>query len=254
MSIGGQISSVSKTDVNSSVNNALNAAISIGSSAMHMLAPDNYEYYMCSLELIDCNKTQIGFISFVVMPNNLSESKTPIQTQTKTKNGIVTLFNDSFTPVVISLQGTFGRKFRIVTNMTDPSEKKSFFNGNMGKLLGTNIMVKSGYGLSKLLKFILDKSNQLDKDRRPYLLIFNNYAFNTSYVVDVVNYTFNQSIENNMLWFYDFQLKATAPGSAVKTNKQSNDQLSKTVASNAIAQGLGNLIKDVKRNNSLSYI
>ena len=57
-----------------------------------------------------------------------------------------------------------------------------------------------------------------------------------------------------MLWFYDFQLKATAPGSAVKDNKQSNAQLLKTVASNAIAQGLGNLIKDVKRNNSLSYI
>lgn len=254
MSISSKISSVSKSESNSSVSNAINAAMTIGSSAMHMLTPDNYEYYMCSLELIDCNRTQIGFISFVVMPNNITESKTPIQSQTKTNNGIVTLFNDSFSPVIISLQGTFGRKFRIITDITDPSEKKSFFNGNSGKLLSNNVTVKSGYGLSKILKYILDKSNELDKDKRPYILIFNNYAFNTSYVVDVMSYTFSQSIENNMIWFYDFQLKATAPGSAVKTTRQKNGQLLKSVASNAIAQGLGNLIKDIKRNNSLRYI
>lgn len=248
------INNITKTAINSSVGNALNAAMTVGSAALHMLAPDNYEYYMCSLEVIDCNRKQIGFISFIVMPNNISESRTPIQTQTKTKNGLVTLFNDSFNPVIISLQGTFGRKFRIVTNLTDPSEKKSFFDGNIGKVWGTNIMIKSGYGLSKLLKFILDKANEVDKDGRPYLLLFNNYAFNTSYVVDVVSYTFNQSIENNMMWYYDFQLKATAPGTAVKTKKQSNAQLLKTVASNAIAQGLSNVINDVKRNNSLKYI
>ena len=248
------INNITKTAINSSIGNALNAAMTVGSAALHMIAPDNYEYYMCSLEVIDCNRKQIGFISFIVMPNNISESRTPIQNQTKTKNGLVTLFNDSFNPVIISLQGTFGRKFRIVTNLTDPSEKKSFFDGNVGKILGTNIMIKSGYGLSKLLKFILDKSNEVDKDGRPYLLLFNNYAFNTSYVVDVVSYTFNQSIENNMMWYYDFQLKATAPGSAVQTKKQSNAQLLKTVASNAIAQGLSNVINDVKRNNSLKYI
>ena len=248
------INNITKTAINSSIGNALNAAMTVGSAALHMIAPDNYEYYMCSLEVIDCNRKQIGFISFIVMPNNISESRTPIQTQTKTKNGLVTLFNDSFNPVIISLQGTFGRKFRIVTNLTDPSEKKSFFDGNVDKILGTNIMIKSGYGLSKLLKFILDKSNEVDKDGRPYLLLFNNYAFNTSYVVDVVSYTFNQSIENNMMWYYDFQLKATAPGSAVQTKKQSNAQLLKTVASNAIAQGLSNVINDVKRNNSLKYI
>lgn len=248
------LNNITKTAINSSVGNALNAAMTVGKAALHMLAPDNYEYYMCSLEVIDCNRRQIGFISFIVMPNNISESRTPIQTQTKTKNGLVTLFNDSFNPVIISLQGTFGRKFRIVTNLTDPTEKKSFFDGNVGKVLGTNIMIKSGYGLSKLLKFILDKANEVDKDGRPYLLLFNNYAFNTSYVVDVVSYTFNQSLENNMMWYYDFQLKATAPASAVKTKKQSNAQLLKTVASNAIAQGLSNVINDVKRNNSLKYI
>lgn len=239
----------------STVSNSLNAAMTIGKAALHAMAPDNYEYYMCSLELIDCSGNQVGFISFVVMPNNITESTTPIQTQTKTKNGMVTLFNDSFAPVNISLQGTFGRKFKIVTDMVDPSEKgKNFFNGNIGKIVGIEIAVKSGYGLTRVLQYILKKTNELDTQGRPYILLFNNYSFNSSYVVDVMSYSFNQSIENNMLWFYELQLKAIAPGSAVRSSKQNNAQLLKVVASNAIAQGLTNVINDVKRNNTLKYV
>ena len=238
--------------ITSVIENTLNAAMTVGKAALHAMAPDNYEYYMCSLELIDCSGNQVGFISFVVMPNNITESTTPIQTQTKTKNGMVTLFNDSFAPVNISLQGTFGRKFKIVTDMVDPSEKgNNFFNGNIA---GVEIAIKSGYGLTRVLQYILKKTNELDTQGRPYILLFNNYSFNSSYVVDVMSYSFNQSIENNMLWFYELQLKAIAPGSAVRSSKQNNAQLLKVVASNAIAQGLTNVINDVKRNNTLKYV
>lgn len=241
--------------ITSVIENTLNAAMTVGKAALHAMAPDNYEYYMCSLELIDCSGNQVGFISFVVMPNNITESTTPIQTQTKTKNGMVTLFNNSFAPVNISLQGTFGRKFKIVTDMVDPSEKgKNFFNSNIGKIAGIGIAVKSGYGLTRVLQYILKKTNELDTQGRPYILLFNNYSFNSSYVVDVMSYSFNQSIENNMLWFYELQLKAIAPGSAVRSSKQNNAQLLKVVASNAIAQGLTNVINDVKRNNTLKYV
>ena len=40
-----------KTLASSAYSNSVDAAISIGESALHMLAPDNYEYYMCHLEL-----------------------------------------------------------------------------------------------------------------------------------------------------------------------------------------------------------
>lgn len=239
---------------------ALSVAESVGESALHMLAPDNYEYYQCSLELLDVEKNQVGFISFVVMPNNISESRPTLQTQTKTNSGIVTTFNDSFAPVNITLQGTFGRRFRIVTGIVDPSPKRwngwgNFFNGNMGKaLFGFETAYKSGYGLTKVLKYILEKSTELDSRGRPYILLYNNYAFNTSYVVDVVNSSFNQSIENNRLWFYEISLKAVAPGSAVQTSGKKNAKLLKTVASNAIAQGLSNIVGDVKRNNNLTFI
>lgn len=243
----------------STVSNALNAAMTIGKSALHTIAPDNYEYYMCSLELLSSDAQRKGFISFIVMPNNISESVQPIQTQTKTKSGLVTLFNNSFCPVSIALQGTFGRKYRLVTGLIDPqdaSEKKwkNFLNGNWGKVKNFSVGAKSGYGLTRVLKYILEKANTLDENNRPYLLVYNNYSFNSAYVVDVINYSFNQSTENNMLWFYNIQLKAVAPGTAVQTNKQSNGSLLGSVASNAIAQGLTNVINDVKRNNIFKYI
>lgn len=253
-------SAIGNKAANSGITNALSIVESIGESALHMLAPDNFEYYQCSLELLDVEKNQVGFISFVVMPNNISESRVPIQTQVKTKSGIVTNFNDSFAPVNITLQGTFGRRFRIVTGIVDPSPKRwngwgNFFNGNMGKaMFGFETAYKSGYGLTKVLKFILEKANELDSKGRPYILLYNNYAFNTSYVVDVVNSSFNQSIENNRLWFYEISLKAVAPASAVQTEGKRNAKLLKTVASNAIAQGLSNVVKDVKRNNDLMFI
>ena len=172
---------------------------------------------------------------------------------------MITLFNDSFCPVSISLQGTFGRKFRLVTGLVDPADAsdkkwKNFLNGNFGKIKDFTIGVKSGYGMTRVLKYILEKANTLDDSSRPYILLYNNYSFNSSYVVDVVNYSFNQSTENNMLWFYTLQLKAVAPGSAVKMNKQNMGSLLATVASNAIAQGLTKVVNDVKRNNTFKYI
>lgn len=253
-------SSIGNSAANSGISNALSIVESMGESALHMLSPDNYEYYQCSLELLGVDKNQVGFISFVVMPNNISESRSPIQTQTKTNSGIVTTFNDSFAPINITLQGSFGRRFRLVTGIVDPSAKNkngwsNFFNGNFGKIgFGFETAYKSGYGLTKVLKYILEKANELDSQGRPYILLYNNYAFNTSYVVDVVNSSFNQSIENNRMWYYEVSLKAIAPASAVQTSSQSNAKLLKTVASNAIAQGLSNVVKDVKRSNNLGFI
>ncbi len=229
----------------------------VGESALHAIAPDNFEYYQMSLELIDCDDNQVGFISFGVMPNNLSESRQPIQTQTKTRSGMITTFNDSFSPINISMQGTFGRKFRLVTGIVDPTPrewKDNFFNGNLGKIRESAISYKSGYGLTKVLKYVLEKSNELDSQGRPYILIYNNYAFNTSYIVDVISHSFNQSVENNRLWYYEVSLKAVAPSSAIQSTKDRNAKLLRSVASNSVAQGLSNIVKEVKRNNRLTFI
>ena len=234
------------------INNAVGAAEKLGMAGLHAIAPDNYEYYMCSLELLDMNKNQKGFITFPVMPNNISESRSPIQSQIKTKSGIVTVFNDSFSPINISFSGTFGRKLRIVSGITEPSDDKwgNFFNGTIGSASWLPNGVKTGYGLIKLMEKIIDKANELDENGYPYILIFNNYSFNSSYVVDVISRSFNQGVENNMMWFYSVQLKAVAPSTAIRTTDSSNwKMMLKGVAANGIAQVLNGLINNAVVNN-----
>ena len=98
----------------------VDAAIDFGKSALHALMPDDYEYYLCSFELYDSKMDKKGFLSFVVMPDQITESHSPIQSITKTHSGIVTTFNSTFSPVNITISGTFGKKFRIVSNYKDP--------------------------------------------------------------------------------------------------------------------------------------
>lgn len=238
--------SIISNSINSTKSMLSGALTTMGKSAVHALAPDNFEYYLCSLELLNAEGDRVGFISFAVMPNNISESTTPIITQTKTRSGIVTLFNDSFAPVSISLQGTFGRKFRLTLDTKNPNDYNNkisnFLNGNIGGVAGIEIGVRTGYGMTRVLKYILQKANEVDNNGRPYILLFRNYSFNSFYVVDVMSYSFNQSIENNMLWFYDIQLKAIAPGDAIKTTVQNMGQILANVAANTIANGLTTLL------------
>lgn len=236
--------------VSSVVENVREALVTIGKAGLHVLAPDNFEYYMCSLELLDSKLNTKGFLSFVIMPNNIMENKAQIASITKTNKGISTLFNSTFVPRDISIQGTFGRKFRLLLGMKEPENVSAipFFGGNMGfKVMDGDVLVKTGYGLTKMLKGMVDASSELDDDGKPCLLLFNNYALNTHYVVEVMQSSYSQSVENNMLWYYSLEMKAIAPADAVKTQKERNAQFLKTVASGAIAKGIGDILKDVSR-------
>ena len=241
MAFLNQAGRIAGSTVNSVVENARGALVTIGKAALHTLAPDNFEYYMCSLELLDSSGNTKGFMSFVVMPNNILENKTQIATITKTNKGVSTLFNSTFVPRDISIQGTFGRKFRLLLGMKETENVSTipFFGGNMGfSVLDSDVLIKTGYGLTKMLKNMVEASTKLDDQGNPCILIFNNYALNTHY---------SQSIENNMLWYYSLEMKAVAPASAVKSQKEQNAKFLTTVASGAIAKGIGNILKDVSR-------
>jgi len=238
--------------INSAVENARSVLTSVGRAGLHTLAPDNIEYYFCSLELLDSVGSTAGFMTFVVMPNNILESKTQIATVTKTNKGITNLFNSGFNPREISLQGTFGRKFRLLLDSKEATENKTrlpFLGGNIGlNLYGQNILVKSGYGLMKMMSAILATSWKLDAYNKPHILLFHNYALNTHYIVEALQDSYSQSLENNMLWYYAVELKAVAPAYAAKSlNSTITDtkRFLNQVTSASIAKGLGNLIKDV---------
>lgn len=236
--------------VNTVVENAREAAATFGKSALHTLAPDNFEYYMCSLELLDSAGSSKGLIYFVVMPNNISENNSRLVNVTKTNAGVSTLFNETFVPKDISIQGTFGRKFRLLMGMKEVGNVSTIplFGGNMMfGVLDDASLVKSGYGLIKMLKKMIDSSHKLDDKGNPLILIFNNYAFNSHYVVEVMQDSYQQSTENNMIWYYSLEMKAVAPASAIFTQEQTNQKLLTMVASKSIAKGLTNIINDTTR-------
>lgn len=227
------------------LNGLMDSVISVGKGAVHAMMPDDYEYYLCSFELYDSNLERKGFLSFVVMPDQITENYSPIQSVTKTHSGIVTTFNSSFAPVNITISGTFGRKFRLVSNYKDPSDRKNGLmrlNLNLGEAFGS-VGIKSGYGLTKILKNILECANKTDDLGKPYLLIFNNYAFNTSYIVNPSNFQFHQGYDNNMIWYYSINM--TAVGN--KPHKAFNHvgTLLGSVAANSISNGLTNVITNM---------
>jgi hypothetical protein len=240
MSFLGQLENIGSRALNVGTEQIANAVLTVGKSAVHTIIPDEYEYYLCSLELFDSTHTKTGYISFVVMPDQISESHSPIQNIVKTHGGIVTVINPTFAPVDISLAGTFGRKWRLASNYKDPTKNKSgFLSLNFGKLLNMSLGVKSGYGLTKVLEKILKTANSLDSSGKPYTLVFNNYAFNTAYVVNVMNFSFSQSSEQNMMWAYSMSLRAVGY-KPIYTKETAGSFLGK-VASNAIAGGLTKL-------------
>lgn len=244
------INQILGSSINSVVENVREIGATIGKAALHTLAPDDFEYYMCSLELLDSNKTTKGFMTFVIMPNNIMESKTQIATITKTNKGISTLFNSSFVPRDISIQGTFGRKFRLILGMKEVENVSviPYFGGNLGfDVMDGDVLIKTGYGLTKMLKKMVDASSQLDDQKKPCILLFNNYALNTHYVVEVMQSSFSQSLENNMLWYYSLEMKAIAPADVVKSQQEQNAKFLKSVASGAIAKGIQNVLTDVWR-------
>ena len=222
----------------------------MGRAGLHALAPDQFEYYMCSFELLDSKGSTVAFMNFPVMPNSISETESKILEISKTNAGIVTMFNPSFNPKDISIQGTFGRKIRILAGIQDiPNQEKkivNILNGTLGfSVMQSEVAVKTGFGLVNLLRRIIAKTTSVDDSGMPYVLIFNNYALNTSYVVEILQSSFSQSTENNMLWFYSLEMRAVAPASAVKTESVKTFMFN--VSANAIAQGVQSILSDSVR-------
>ena len=229
----------------------IDTALNVGKAAIHAAMPDDFEYYLCSLELVNHKDERKGFLSFSVMPEQISESYTPIQTMIKTHNAVVTLFNDSFAPVDINIAGTFGRKIRLLLNYKDPwiqTGGRQFLALNFGKVAGVDVGVKTGYGMTKVLQHILNVSSKTEAESgKPYYLKFYNYALNTAYLVDVVNYTVNQSMGSNMIWNYQMTLRAVAPLSSFSNVGNKMKNLLPEVAANSIANGVTNIVNGMTR-------
>ena len=132
-----------------------------GKLAAHSLFPDDFEYYLMALELVDGSGIPTDRFVFPVMPNSINMSEEKITTIKKTASGITTFTNNGFTPKQISISGTFGRRFRLLIGNKatfDEGDLLSSVENIAGSVFVPNI--KTGYGALKLLERIYEKSTK----------------------------------------------------------------------------------------------
>lgn len=221
---------------------------SLGKPAMSALYPNDFEYYACALELVDSRDNVVYSLIFPVMPSEINESSISISNIKKTNSGVISIFNPTFVPIDLKIDGDFGRKFRIMVN-----DVATTFTGIVGNLVrGKSISnfespefdlkVKTGYGVIKHLQKIYEKSFKLDIYGKPHKCYFYNLALNSHYLVELKNLTNNQTQQDNMIWKYSLLMKAIAPAYSIK--KKFKSSLTTILTFDIISDGLTSLASD----------
>jgi len=234
----------------------LNLQESIGKSALHFLFPNDFEVYICSLELVDSDDLTVDVLVFPVMPEQMEERKPTNTNIKKTAAGVVAFSTPSFVPTDISLRGNFGKNFKFLLGRTIIDTSVVSYSTLGGNYLNTfgelNILnktftpfIKTGYGAFKILESIVFKSRMLDRKNNPFRLYFYNPALGNSYMVKAVDFTGKQSKETNMIWNYALNLKSIAP-ITVRSASANKRSLLFAMASDAINKSANMLMNNMK--------
>lgn len=219
----------------------------VGRSTLNMMYPSDFEVYLMSFELVKINENGkeevLNFFSFPVMPNNISQSEPQITNIKKTVGGITILNTNTFIPKDVTIQGNFGRSFKLLISNESVNFRALALNpkqaiksvGQAFKKKVSEILdaqpttfsntVKTGYGCIKILQAICDASVDIDNGR-PRRLYFHNPAFGESHLVKITSFTANQNMQQNMIWGYNLQMKLISPIENVRVN---NDNSLKTL-------------------------
>lgn len=231
---------------------------SIGRTALHYLYPNDFEVYMCSLEVTDAEGEPIDFFTFPISPSSIKVGEPSNVSLTKSAGGISIVSSPTFSPLHITLNGNFGRKFKLLVGRE--SVTGAGFNFSRDKGLEANQIlkatfsptVKSGYGCMKILQNIVRLSKRVDDEGRPYRLYFYNPAMGESFLVKVNNFDIETNAgQLNMMHGYSLQLIAIAPieatngadrGSLLKTLTYQNLNAGLKLASTEMRNQLNNLI------------
>lgn len=228
----------------------------LGKDALHALYPNDFEVYLTALELVDSAEQTAEYFLFPLNPSEISMMMPTFNNVKKTLGGVSTISTQTFTPFDISIRGNFGRKFKFIIGQElinlaafNFSELANSFNpvSNFKAGVFSNI-VKNGYGCTKILERIINKSLQLDKYENPYSLYFYNLSFGQSLLVKIINFTPSQTQDRNMIWSYDLRLKAIANLKEI-TKKSNQLSVAKTLGISFV-QNAGNSAL----NNALSLL
>jgi hypothetical protein len=184
--------------------------------------------------LVDGSDNMIDYLIFPVLPDSISRNHQDLLNIKKTQKGITTYHTTTFVPFDISISGTFGRALKIIIGTQELniagmrySAKSNVFT-KQDVLSKTRIKsgllnseVKTGYGLTKLLQSMIEKSSTLDDQGKPMRLHFYNNTFGESNVVKIQSFDVQQNKDQfNALWQYNVKMKAIAPLNAMVNTKQ----------------------------------
>lgn len=197
----------------------------LGKKGINAAFPNDFEYYFMAFELVNSDDETVDYFAFPILPQNFNETKTEIKNIKKSAGGITVLKTSTFVPRQITMEGDFGRKFKILQgeNVSDLFSAISFSlkNGVFSKESLSNIVttikssvfepgVKTGYGCIKILEAIVDKANGLDNKNNPYRLYFYNHALGNNYLVEPTSISFSQDEQKTQIWSYSLQMTAIA--------------------------------------------
>ncbi len=198
----------------------------VGKRALAIVYPKDFNYYLMTLELVDSDGITVDLFVFPIMPSEISEEKTEITTVKKSAKGITSIKTSTFIPRTINISGDFGRNFKIVvgneinnsfsslylTSTGDGIFTKENLSKNGIKVLESTFskVIKTGYGCTKILEAIVDKSLGLDAKGKPFNLFLYNPGLGNNYLVNVKSFKLHQDIQSNMIWKYNLTMTAIA--------------------------------------------
>lgn len=225
----------------------------IGKSAMNSLFPNDFELYLIALELVDSKGNTDEYLVFPVMPTQIQKTENNRVNVKKSSTGTTVLFSQSFTPNDISIKGNFGKSFKFITIPHDKLDSGFIYgvSKNSGLSFQTpnfDATVKTGYGVTKILQRICNKSSKLDTWSKPYRLFFYNMALSESYLAIVPSggLTLSQGYETNTIWNYNLNLTVLANIEDVKSFSDIKKSSTTLLKSSTIQSGVNLLTSEVK--------
>ena len=247
------ISPINPLGANNPVRAQVNDLVgSIGRAALNAQYPNDFEYYICSLELVDSQDRTVDFFTFPVMPSSIVQTEPQIVNIKKTAGGITSLNTTTFQPVDILLDGNFGRRLRLLigVNVVDfAAIRYSTQSGDYGQDAQTrspifNSTIKTGYGCMKILQAIYRKARGVDDQGNPFKLYFYNPAVGDNFLVKPINLQLMQNKQENMIWNYSLSLTAIAPATA--NGRSIKQTIGASITSSILTKGANQLVDSIR--------
>lgn len=219
--------------------NLIDTVSSLGRGAVSALYPRDIESYFIALELANANDETIDYFIFPISPDSITIPQNKRINVKQSAGATTVITSKAFTPYDLQIRGNFGKSFKIVLageNITFSALRYSILNGRYTKQdieadsvkvkkASFDAAIKTGYGCTKILQSIIDKSDSSDENGNFRLYLYNS-MFGESYLtVPTQNpLTFSQNVSSkNMIWDYTLNLKVIAPLDSLK------DDVSNTV-------------------------